>query len=113
MFRVAIIGGEASEDYVKFRNKCISCLKEKVKTDHIMILSPGDRYIDAFSERFKIDVKTFIVDWKKYGKDALKARAEEMLSQSDAVIVFDLGKKETNIYKKMASEKGIPLRVIL
>ena len=113
MFKVAIIGGEAMGDYPRFKKKCMECLKNKVKEDSIMIYTVGDRYVDAFAERYGIDTRFFGCDFKHHGRNALKERAEALLEDCNAVIIFENGLKDTQMIKKMAAEKGLPLRVIM
>lgn len=112
MFKVVIVGGEGTNDYPKFKKKCIECLRNKVKEDHIMIYTTGDKYVDAFAERYSIDTRFFACDFKKYGKDALLMRAIDILEDADAVIAFNDGQKDSQIISRMASEKGLPLRNI-
>ena len=108
MFKVLIIGAEETGDYEKFRSKTIYYLKNKKKSE-IMIYSLGDEYIDIFAKSNDVDTKFFPTDWKRYGKDALKERAESVLSDCDAIIAFKT-KKDTEKLIKMAEEKNIPIR---
>lgn len=112
MFTVAIIGGEYTGDYNKFKQKCVECLKNKVKTDAIVIRSIGDRYVDAFAERCRFRKDFFGANFKVYGKDALKVRAEQLLDGCDAVIAFKTDMKDIDMIIKKAAEEGLPLRVI-
>lgn len=112
MFKVVIVGGEHTHDYARFKKKCIECLKNKAKEGRIIIYTTGDRFVDAFSERYGIDTRFFPCDFKHYGKDALKYRAEAVLEDADAVIAFNDGQKDSQMIAKMAAEKGLPLRII-
>lgn len=112
MFKVVIIGGEERADYEFFQYKCAFFLKEKAKAGSIMIYSTGNRLVDQFASKYGITVQTFNTDWRKWGKNALKARNEEMLSDCDAVIIFNDKLKDTLMIKKMAAEKGLPIRII-
>jgi hypothetical protein len=112
MFKVVIVGGEHTHDYARFKKKCIECLKNKAKEGGIIIYTTGDRFVDAFSERYGIDTRFFPCDFKHYGKDALKYRAEAILEDADAVIAFNDGQKDSQMIAKMAAEKGLPLRII-
>lgn len=111
MFKVIIVGGEKMGDYPFFKKKCIQCLKNKTK-DGIQILSTGDTFVDAFAERFRINVKMFPTNWEAYGKSAIKERNDLMLSECDAFIAFDDNLKTTRIFTKVATERGIPVRSI-
>ena len=111
MFKVAIIGGEKTNDYPKFKKKCIQCLKNKVKEDSIMIYTIGDRFVDAFSERYSIPTRFFPCDFKTFGKDALKVRAEYLMEDVDALIAFNYkNNKDASYFVNLANEKGIPVR---
>ena len=78
-----------------------------------MIYTTGDRYVEAFSERYGIDTKFFPADFKTFGKEALIVRAISMLEDANAVIAFNCnGFKESQIISNMAAEKGLPLRTI-
>ena len=112
MFKVAIIGGESMGDYMRFKKKCIECLKNKVKETSVVIYTIGDRFVNVFAERYGITTKLFSADFQMYGKDALMMRNKEMLRDCDAVIIFNGSKKDVEIIKKMAGEKNLPMRVI-
>ena len=110
-FKVAIVGGEGTEDYAFYEQKCIKMLREKGKEGcGIMIYTNGDEFNDKFAEKFSIDIRYFYTDWKQYGNDALRERNKEMLADADAVIVFEDGLKDTKFFSEMAKEKGIPYR---
>lgn len=111
MFNVAIVGGEGSGDYPTFKEKCIFYLKNKAG-EGIKIYTTGDEYVDAFADRYRIDTIKFHTDFKKYGKDALKVRNEEMLENCDALIYFNDGTKDTKMILKMAKDLNIPVRII-
>ena len=98
-FKVAIVGGEGTEDYAFYEQKCIKMLREKGKEGcGIMIYTNGDEFNDKFAEKFSIDIRYFYTDWK------------QMLADADAVIVFEDGLKDTKFFSEMAKEKGIPYR---
>lgn len=111
MFKVAIIGGEGMGDYPRFKERCIHFLKEKAKGG-IMVYTTGDEFVEAFTERYRIDSRKFSADFQTYGRDALKVRNEEMLQDCDAVICFNDGIKDTKMILKMASEMGLPTRFV-
>lgn len=112
MFKVVIVGGEGTKDYPRFKKKCIECLRNKVKEDRVMIYTTGDKYVEAFSERYGIDTRFFPCDFKKYGKDALLMRAMDIVADADAAIIFNDGQKDSQIIAKLAAEKGLPMRNI-
>lgn len=111
MFSVAIIGGENTKDYKFFSETCIKYLKNKAN-EGITIRSIGDTYIEAFAERYRIPVRFFATDWKKYGTDAYSARNDMLLDKCDGVIVFHDGSKNSSTIVKCAKDKNIPLRIV-
>lgn len=113
MFKVAIVGGENMGNYPFFERKCVNCLKNKAKTEGVTIYTTGDAFVTHFAEKCGLATRTFYTDWKRFGHDALKARNDEMLSDCDAIIVFDDGIKDTRMILKMATDKGLPSRLIL
>lgn len=113
MFKVAIVGGENMGNYPFFEAKCVNCLKDKAKTVGVTLYTTGDAFVSKFAEKFGLSTRTFYTDWKTYGKEALKYRNEQMLSDCDAIISFDDGIKDTKMITKMAVDKGLPHRFIL
>lgn len=111
MFKVVIVGGESTKDYDFFEKKCIQCLKNKVKTDTVMIYSIGDSYVERFSKRFGIDVRFFVSKFKRK-TSALNRRNEEMLADADALIAFNDKLKTTSTIIEKSNEKKIPSRII-
>lgn len=110
MFNVAIIGGEQTGNYPMFKKKVINLIKNKAKQGGIMILTTGDRYVEAFAERYGIDYTFFPCDFATFGRNALKYRAENLLENADALIAFSTNIKDVDMIAKMAAEKGIPIR---
>ncbi len=113
MFKVAIIGGENMGNYPFFETKCVNCLKNKAKTEGVTIYTTGDSFVTRFAEKFGLTTRTFYTDWRTYGRDALKQRNIEMLSDCDAIISFNDGIKDTKMIVQMGIEKGLPHRLIL
>lgn len=113
MFKVIIIGGEGFEDYALFEHKCIKCLSKKASEGcGIMIYTTGDSFVEKFSGRFGINLRYFKADWKKHEKDALKERNAEMISLSDAAIIFEDGLKDTKMFADQIIAANIPYRII-
>ena len=113
MFKVAIIGGESTGNYDFFKEKCIHLLKNKAQSGQgITIYTTGDRFVDKFSARYGIDVRTFYTDWGRNGKNALKERNEKMLETCDALVLFDNDIKADQILYNMAKESGMACRKI-
>lgn len=111
MFKVAIIGGKETNDYERFRTKCINLLRNKAK-EGIFILSTGDDYVDKFASRYRIDVENFYADFTKFGKMALKKRNDNLFAKCDAVIAFSPEKKDIQTIVNFAKEHNIPTREI-
>lgn len=112
MFKVAIIGGYETGDYARFRAKCIHMLREKGKTEGLMLYSIGDEFLDRFAEEFSLTIATVYTEFGKYGKMALKVRNERLLSECEALLYFDCGIKDYNMLYTMASEKGLNVRKV-
>lgn len=112
MFRVAIVGGEGFGDYPTFERKCINIVKDKAKTEGLLILSTGDEFVERFAQKFGVNVQLFYCDWKTNKKNALKVRNERMLSNCDAIIMFNDRLKDTMMIYNMAVEMNLPNRKI-
>lgn len=113
MFNVAIIGGEEFGNYQTFQEKCINCLRNKAKSgEHIVIYTTGDEFVNSFARRFKIDVRTFYTDWKKYAKNAIKMRNEALFKDCNALIIFDDGTIDKKTIINLAKDKDIAIRQI-
>jgi len=112
MFKVAIIGGELTGDYTKFKEKCIYFLRNKVKEDSIMIYTTGDKFVDEFAKRYRITTRVFYCDFKTYNRNALKVRAENMLEDCDGVIAFRNDLKDIQMITKLAAEKKLQVKKV-
>ena len=111
MFKVAIVGGEGFGDYEIFEQDCIKCLRKKGKEGcGIMIYTTGDKFNDRFAMKFGVDLRYFNTEWQRFGQDALKERNMKMLENLDAVIAFEDGLKDTEIFLDQAKDKKIPYR---
>ena len=107
MFNIAIIGGENTNNYKFFQEKCINLLRNKAKSgEGIRILTIGDDYVDAFANRFSIETKTYYCDWNTLGKEALKDRNRRIINDCDAVLYFDTGKRDLNYLFQYAIYKN-------
>lgn len=114
MFKVAIIGGELTGDYPKFKEKCIYYLSRKAKEGNgIMIYTTGDKYVTEFARRYGITTKTFYCDFQTYKRQALKVRAENLLQDCDAIIAFRNDLKDIQMITNLATEKGIQIKRVI
>lgn len=113
MFNVIIIGGEKTNNFSLFKDKCIFYLKDKAKSgEGITIFSTGDKFIDVFAKKYNIDIQYFLPNWKEDGKMALSIRNNKMLNKANALIAFDDGSKDMKILISECRDKKIPLRII-
>ena len=113
MFKIAIIGADGINDFNFCLNKTIKIIKNKAsEKEGIMLLSTGEEFVKKFSELFSIDFQVLFTDFKKYGKDALKMRNKELLNLSDAIIIFNDNKKDTNFLFEMTKKTSLPYRFI-
>ena len=113
MFKVIIVGGKNFGDYNAFEKKCISCLRNKAKEGHgIMIYTTGDEFNDRFAHRFGIDLRLFNANFTKHGSNALAERNKLMLFDANAAIIFDDDLTDTKFLIDQVKNKGIPLRII-
>lgn len=113
MFNVIIVGGEKTEDYFFFKEKCAFYLKEKGKSGcGITIYTIGDKFVETFANKYGINVQYFFTDWKKDGKNAIAKRNELMFSSANAVIVFDDNTTETRFLISEAKKRNILVRIV-
>lgn len=113
MYNVAIIGGEETENYEFFKERCIFFLRNKAKSGcGITIYTTGDLFVDKFCSRYGIDERTFYTKWKNFGKMALKVRDDELLKECNAMIYFDNGIKDQEMLYNMAKRLNIPVRKV-
>ena len=97
MFSIIIIGGENTENYVKFEKKCAQLLRKKAESgERIRILTTGDEYVEKFATKFGIETKFFPTEWKQEGKSASFVRNKKIVSEADAILYFDYNKKDFN-----------------
>lgn len=107
MFNIAIIGGENTNNYKYFQEKCINLLRNKGKSgEGIRILSIGDEFVDFFANRFGIETKIYYCNWTDLGREALKDRNRRIINEADAVLYFDTGKKDLNYLFQYAIYKN-------
>ena len=112
MFKVAIMGGEATGDYLMFKNKCVKCLKNQAKNG-IMIYSTGDKFVNAFAERYGISIKTFPLDIQTYGRNAFDIRNETMFKDCDGLIYFSANRFYDQKIIEQAKNAGLSIRNII
>ena len=112
MFNVAIIGSDGAGSYKNFRERCIYYLKNKASEGITIMATEEHEYIKKFAMEFGLNIQFFYTDWKSYGKNALKERNKQLISNSAAVIYFDDGLKDTLMIRELAKKTGIPVRTV-
>ena len=112
MFNVAIIGSDATPTYEGFERTCIFFLQRKISEGITILATEEHEYIKRFATRFGINVRYFFTDWRAYGKNALKERNKQLVSNCSGMIHFDDGRKDTLMIKNLAVKTGIPVRTI-
>jgi len=113
MFKVAIIGGENTENYQYFEYKCINMLRNKAeKKERIIIYTVGDEYVSKFTKKFGIETITIPCNWKLNGKHALNICVDEITNNIDAIIIFDDGKSNTRHFLDISKKKNLLIRKI-
>lgn len=91
-FKVVIAGGRDFNNFDGLCNVMDRVLRERVKTDRIVIISGGARGADTLGERYarlrNFGLTKVKADWNKHGKSAGFIRNKEMLLLTDAVVCF-------------------------
>ena len=113
MFNVTIMRSPSFTNLNRFEERCLFFLKDKaVSGEDIMINTNGDEIVEKFAQKYYIMCKKFPTEWKKYGKNALKERNTKMLSESNAVILFNDNTTDIKCFLAMAKEANVPYRVV-
>lgn len=112
MFNVAIIGSQGAGSYETFKKKCVFFLHTKVQEGITILATEEHDYIKRFASEFMINVQYFYTDWRAYGRNALKERNKQLISNCSAVICFNDGLKDTEMIKNLAEKTGIPTRFV-
>jgi len=92
---VGIIGSRNFDNYELMK----SYINQFIKTEFIdSIISGGakgaDQYAELYADENMIELKTFIPDWKKYGRGAGIVRNKDIISYSDMIFAFWDGKSK-------------------
>ena len=95
-FKVIIAGSRGFSNYKLLREECNKFLREKRKTDNIIIVSGGAQGADSLGEKYSqdegFDLEVYPAQWKKFGRSAGFRRNEQMAEVADALIAFWDGK---------------------
>ena len=112
MFYIAIIGADAAGTYERFKDKCVKLLHTKAKEGITILATEEHPYIKKFANECRLNIQYFYTNWKAYGRDALKERNKQLVSNSSGVIYFDDGLKDSIMIKNLAEKTGLPVRII-
>lgn len=116
-FKVIIAGSRGFSNYKLLREQCNKFLREKRKTNNIIIVSGHARGADALGEKYAQDegfaLEIYPAQWKKLGKQAGYRRNEQMAEVADALIAFwDGSSKGTKHMIDIMNEKNLLVRVV-
>ena len=116
-FKVIIAGSRGFSNYKLLREQCNKFLREKRKTNNIIIVSGHARGADTLGEKYAQDegfaLEIYPAQWKKLGKQAGYRRNEQMAEVADALIAFwDGCSKGTKHMIDIMNEKNLLVRVV-
>lgn len=116
-FKVIIAGSRGFSNYKLLREQCNKLLREKRKTNNIIIVSGHARGADTLGEKYAQDegfaLEIYPAQWKKLGKQAGYRRNEQMAEVADALIAFwDGSSKGTKHMIDIMNEKNLLVRVV-
>lgn len=116
-FKVIIAGSRGFSNYKLLREQCNKFLREKRKTNNIIIVSGHARGADTLGEKYAQDegfaLEIYPAQWKKLGKQAGYRRNEQMAEVADALIAFwDGSSKGTKHMIDIMNEKNLLVRIV-
>ena len=116
-FKVIIAGSRGFSNYKLLSEQCNKFLREKRKTNNIIIVSGHARGADTLGEKYAQDegfaLEIYPAQWKKLGKQAGYRRNEQMAEVADALIAFwDGSSKGTKHMIDIMNEKNLLVRVV-
>ena len=116
-YRVIIAGSRSFNDYELLRERCLSILQEKMRTNRVIIVSGHARGADSLGERFanefSLSFELHPAKWRLLGKAAGMVRNAEMAKCSDALIAFwDGESRGTRHMINFARKRGLEVSVI-
>lgn len=111
MFYVAIIGADGAGTYENFKKLCIKYLHTKAREGITILATEEHPFIKQFASECRLNIQYFYTNWKTFGRNALKERNKQLISNSSGVIYFNDGLKDTLMIKNLAKKTGIPVRV--
>jgi predicted Rossmann fold nucleotide-binding protein DprA/Smf involved in DNA uptake len=116
-FKVIVAGSRGFSNYKLLKESCNNFLREKKKTDNVIIVSGHARGADLLGEKYandeNLDLEVYPADWKKLGSSAGFRRNEQMAGLADALIAFWDGKSHgTEHMIEIAKNKGLDVKVV-
>jgi hypothetical protein len=116
-FKVIVAGSRGFNDYRILKENCNNFLREKKKTDNVIIVSGHARGADLLGEKYandeNFDLEVYPANWKKFGTSAGFRRNEQMAEVADALIAFWDGKSHgTKHMIEIAKNNGLNVRVV-
>lgn len=115
--RLIIAGGRTFTDYEFLKKEVLQFILDEIKTKNIEIVSGKARGTDSLGERFadeyKLPVKEFHADWKKYGSFAGPFRNEQMAKYATHAICFWNGESRGTLSMiSFAKEYQLVLKIV-
>ena len=116
-FKVIIAGSRGFSNYKLLREQCNKFLREKRKTNNIVVVSGHARGADTLGEKYAQDegfaLEIYPAQWDKFGKRAGYRRNEQMAEVADALIAFwDGSSRGTKHMIDIMNEKNLLVRVV-
>lgn len=116
--KIGVVGSRTFEEY-DFLSSNLSAIIESLLIDikEITIVSGGSRGADElaewFAKRHGIDTVIYKPDWNKHGKSAGFIRNQQIVDDSDILVVFWNGTSRGSLDSiNKAKKKGIPVYII-
>jgi hypothetical protein len=115
--KIGIVGSRTFNDYELLKEVMIDYLNRDNELNCELVVSGGARGADYLGERWanENDIPTLIFkpEWDKYGKSAGFRRNQDIVKNSDFVVVFwDGVSKGGDSSIKLAMKYDVPIRII-
>jgi len=115
--KIGIVGSRTFNNYELLKEVMIDYLNRDNELNCELVVSGGARGADYLGERWakENDIPTLIFkpEWDKYGKSAGFRRNQDIVKNSDFVVVFwDGVSKGSDSSIKLAMKYDVPIRII-